>query len=34
MLNERAVRLLIDEPTVIMSRVDQLLRVVTAKLAR
>ncbi len=34
MLNDRAVRLLIDEPTVIMSRVDQLLRVVTAKLAR
>ncbi len=34
MRNDRAVRLLIDEPRVIMSRIDQLVRVVTAKLAR
>jgi uncharacterized membrane protein YccC len=34
LLNERAVRLLIDEPTVVLRRIDQLLQVVTAKLAR
>ena len=33
-LNQRALRLLIDEPSVAMDRIDQLLRVVTAKLAR
>lgn len=34
MLNNRALRLLIDSPTVEASRIDQLLHVVTAKLAR
>ncbi len=34
MLNDRAVRLLIDEPEVVSSRISQLLQVVTAKLAR
>lgn len=34
MLNDRAVRLLINEPTVVMGRIDRLLQVVTAKLAR
>jgi uncharacterized membrane protein YgaE (UPF0421/DUF939 family) len=33
-LNRRALRLLIDEPSVAMDQIDQLLRVVTAKLAR
>lgn len=34
LLNRRAVHLLIDEPTVLMSRIEQLLDVTTAKLAR
>ena len=34
MLNNRAVRLLIDQPMVVTHRMDQLLQVVTAKLAR
>lgn len=34
MLNDRAVCLLIDEPTVIISRLNQLLQMLTAKLAR
>lgn len=34
MLNKRAVRLLIDEPTVVVSQVELLLNVTTAKLAR
>lgn len=33
-LNNRATRLLIDEPTVALSRIDQLLHIVTLKLAR
>lgn len=34
MLNRRALHLLIDEPSVVMSRIEQLLNVTTAKLAR
>lgn len=34
MLNNRAVRLLIDQPTVVADRIDLLLRVVTTKLDR
>ncbi len=34
MMNHRAVRLLIDEPEVVMSRIDRLLHIVTVKLAR
>ncbi len=34
MLNNRALRLLIDQPMVVPHRMDQLLQVVTAKLAR
>lgn len=34
MLNHRAVRLLIDEPEVVMPRIDRLLHIVTVKLER
>lgn len=34
MLNSRAVKLLIDNPTVVVSQIERLLRIVTAKLAR